>query len=293
MLDKVMTARDAIAQLRDGMTLGIGGWGPRRKPMALVREILRSSLKDLTLVSYGGPDVGMLCAAGRVRKVIYGFVSLDAIPVEPWFRKARESGAIEAREIDEGLLQWGLKAAGMRVPFLPTRVGLATDVLTMNPEFRTVRSPYEDGEVLLAMPALTLDAALVHVDRADRLGNTQTLGPDPYFDAHFARAAKRCYVSSEQVVDRMDLAYPEDARLNQFERYFVSGVVHAPCGAHPTSNPPAYGWDMDHVKRYVAAASEDDGWARNVDQFVGSSENAYLERAGGPERIGRLPVPVF
>jgi glutaconate CoA-transferase subunit A len=235
----------------------------------------------------------MLCAAGRVRKVIYGFVSLDAIPVEPWFRKARESGAIEAREIDEGLLQWGLKAAGMRVPFLPTRVGLATDVLTMNPEFRTVRSPYEDSELLLAMPALTLDAALVHVDRADRLGNTQTLGPDPYFDAHFARAAKRCYVSSEQVVDRMDLAYPEDARLNQFERYFVSGVVHAPCGAHPTSNPPAYGWDMDHVKRYVAAASEDDGWARNVDQFVGSSENAYLERAGGPDRIGRLPVPVF
>jgi glutaconate CoA-transferase subunit A len=293
MLDKVMSARDAVSQLRDGMTLGIGGWGPRRKPMALVREILRSPLKDLTLVSYGGPDVGMLCAAGRVRKVIYGFVSLDAIPVEPWFRKARESGAIEAREIDEGLLQWGLKAAGMRVPFLPTRVGLATDVLTMNPEFRTVRSPYDDGELLLAMPALTLDAAIVHVDRADRLGNTQTIGPDPYFDAHFARAAKRCYVSCEEVVDRMDLAYPDDARLNQFERYFVSGVVHAPCGAHPTSNPPASGWDMDHFKRYAAAAGEDDGWARNFDQFVGRSEDDYLERAGGRGRIGRLPVPVF
>jgi glutaconate CoA-transferase subunit A len=38
------------------------------------------------------------------------------------------------------------------------------------------------------MPALKLDAALVHVDRADRLGNTQTIGPDPYFDAQFARA---------------------------------------------------------------------------------------------------------
>src|SRR6476661_3775382 len=130
MLDKALSAHEAVSRLRDGMTIGIGGWGPRRKPMALVREILRSSLTDLTLVSYGGPDVGMLCAAGRVRKVIYGFVSLDAIPVEPWFRKVRESGAIEAREIDEGRLQWGLKAAGMRVPFLPTRVGLGTDVLT-------------------------------------------------------------------------------------------------------------------------------------------------------------------
>jgi len=293
MLDKVVSARDAIAQLRNGMTLGIGGWGPRRKPMALVREILRSSLTDLTLVSYGGPDVGMLCAAGRVRKVIYGFVSLDAIPVEPWFRKARESGAIEAREIDEGLLQWGLKAAGMRVPFLPTRVGLATDVLTMNPDFRTIRSPYDDGELLLAMPALKLDAALIHVDRADRLGNTQTIGPDPYFDAQFARAAERCLVSCEELVERMDLAHPDDARLNQFERYFVTSVVHAACGAHPTSNPPAYGWDMDHFKRYVAAAGEDDGWARNIGQFVGGSEDEYLEQAGGRARIERLPVPVF
>ena len=118
-MDKRTTAAAVVAELRDGMTIGIGGWGSRRKPMALVREILRSPLKDLTLVSSGGPDVGMLCAAGRVRKVIYGFVSLDAIPVEPWFRKARESGAIEAREIDEGLLQWGLKAAGMRVVAIP------------------------------------------------------------------------------------------------------------------------------------------------------------------------------
>jgi glutaconate CoA-transferase subunit A len=55
-MDKRMSAADVVAQLRDGMTIGIGGWGPRRKPMALVREILRSDLKDLTIVSYGGAD---------------------------------------------------------------------------------------------------------------------------------------------------------------------------------------------------------------------------------------------
>jgi hypothetical protein len=49
------TADEVVAQLRDGMTLGIGGWGSRRKPMALVHAIARSSLKDLTIVSYGGP----------------------------------------------------------------------------------------------------------------------------------------------------------------------------------------------------------------------------------------------
>ncbi|MGE8574396.1 MAG: CoA-transferase, partial [Burkholderia contaminans] len=82
-LDKTMSARDVVAQLADGMTIGIGGWGPRRKPMALVREIARSNLKDLTIVAYGGADVGLLCAANKVRKVVFGFVSLDVIPHEP------------------------------------------------------------------------------------------------------------------------------------------------------------------------------------------------------------------
>ena len=72
-----MTEDDAVAELRDGMTVGIGGWGSRRKPMSIIREILRSPVRDLTVVSYGGPDVGMLCAAGKVKKVVYGFVSLD------------------------------------------------------------------------------------------------------------------------------------------------------------------------------------------------------------------------
>ena len=127
-LDKRMSAAEIVAQLSDGMTLGIGGWGPRRKPMALVREILRSDLKDLTIVAYGGADVGMLCAAGKVRKLVFAFVSLDAIPLEPWFRKAREAGQIEVLELDEGMFQWGLKAAAFGLPFLPTRVGLGTDL---------------------------------------------------------------------------------------------------------------------------------------------------------------------
>src|SRR5436305_7625162 len=164
--DKRMTEEDVVAELRDGMTIGIGGWGSRRKPMSLERAILRSDLKDLTIVSYGGPDIGLLCAAGKVRKAVYGFVSLDSIPLEPHFRAARQAGAIEAMELDEGMLQWGLYAASLRLPFLPTRAGLGSDVMTVNPFLRTVRSPYDDGEELVAMPAIALDAALVHVNRA-------------------------------------------------------------------------------------------------------------------------------
>ena len=63
---KRLTEDEAVARLRPGMTVGIGGWGSRRKPMSLVRAILRSDLTDLHLVTYGGPEVGMLCAAGKV-----------------------------------------------------------------------------------------------------------------------------------------------------------------------------------------------------------------------------------
>ncbi|MEE3332612.1 MAG: CoA-transferase, partial [Myxococcota bacterium] len=204
-MDKRTTISEVVAEIRDGMTIGIGGWGSRRKPMAIVREILRSDLKDLTIVSYGGPDVGLLCKTGKAKKIVYGFVSLDSIPLEPHFRQARQNGTIEAAELDEGMFQWGLYAAALRLPFLPTRAGLGSDVTRINPELRTVTSPYEDGEELIAMPALELDVALVHQNRADVHGNAQFLGPDPFFDELFCMAAKRSFVTCEKIVDTKQL----------------------------------------------------------------------------------------
>ena len=207
-IDKTLHAQDVLAELRDGMTIGIGGWGARRKPMTLVREICRSDVRDLTVVSYGGPDVGLLCSAGKVRKLVYGFVSLDVIALDPHFRRAREHGEIDTFEIDEGMLQWGLYAAALRLPFLPTRAGLGTDVQSRYPELRTIRSPYGAEEILMAMPALELDLALVHVNGADAAGNAQVLGVDPYFDERFCMAAKRRIVSCEQIVSTEELTGP-------------------------------------------------------------------------------------
>jgi glutaconate CoA-transferase subunit A len=292
-VNKRMTAGEAIAELRDGMTIGIGGWGARRKPMALVRALVRSPVKDLTIVAYGGPDVGLLCAAGKVRKLVFGFVSLDLIPLDPHFRAARQAGALRVLEIDEGMLQWGLRAAMLRLPFLPTRAGLACDVEALNnDELKTIHSPYGEGETLLAMPALNLDAAFVHADHADERGNAQILGPDPYFDDFFCGAATRRFVSCERIVSTPELTELGCVHTLYLDRTMVDGVIEAPFGAHPTSCAPRYGIDLAHLKRY-AAATAPEAWAAYRADYIDVEERDYLRAVGGQAHIAAIPPPVF
>ncbi|MFD9432486.1 CoA transferase subunit A [Streptomyces sp. NPDC060002] len=271
----MLSADEAVARLRSGMTLGIGGWGSRRKPMALVRALLRSEVTDLTVVSYGGPDVGMLAAAGRIRKLVAAFVTLDSIPLEPHYRAARERGAFELTEVDEAMFMWGLHAAANRLPFLPVRAGVGSDVMRVNPGLRTVTSPYEDQETFVAMPALRLDAALVHVNRADRLGNGQYLGPDPYFDDLFCEAADTAYVSCERVVDTAELTKEAAPQSLLIKRHTVTGVIEAPNGAHFTSCAPDYGRDEAFQKRYATTP-----WPEFAARFLAGDERAYRSAAG-------------
>ena len=282
MTDKTLTLDDLVGELRSGMTLGIGGWGSRRKPMAAVRAILRSDLTDLTVVSYGGPDVGLLCAAGKVSKVVYGFVTLDSIPTDPHFKAARQNGRVTSMEIDEGMFYLGLLAAAQRVPFLPTRAGLGSDVLTMNPSLRTVTSPYDDGEVLVAVPALRLDAAVVHVNRADRNGSGQILGPDTFFDDIFLGAAERRFVTTERIIGTEQFASEGPLQSLCISRLLTAGVVETPGGAHFTACVPDYRRDEEFQRSYVAAAAEPDLWSAFSAEYLEVSEAEYQKATGGP-----------
>lgn len=270
-----MTVDEAVANVSDGMTIGIGGWGSRRKPMAFVRALVRKGVKDLTVVSYGGPDVGILCATGQLKKAIYGFVSLDSIPLEPHFRKARQAGTIEAVELDEGMFLLGLRAAAQRLPFLPTRAGLGSDVLKINPHLKTVKSPYDDGEELVAVPALELDLAFVHVNRADSVGNGQALGRDPYFDHLFCMSAKKAFMSCEKIVPTDELVSGGPLQSLLINRMMVAGVVEAPGGAHFTECPPDYDRDEALQREYAKTAKDEDAWKAFRAKYLDVSEADY------------------
>jgi glutaconate CoA-transferase, subunit A len=277
--DKRTTEAEIVSELEDGMTIGFGGWGSRRKPMSIVRAILRSSLRDLTVVSWGGPDVGLLCAYGKVKKVVYGFVSLDSIPLEPNFRRARESGQIEAMEVDEGMFYMGLNAAAWRLPFLPTRAGLGSDILLVDQGLKTITSPYEDGETLVAMPALKLDAAFVHMNRADVHGNGQYLGPDPYFDDLFLMAAERRFMSCEQIVESSHFRTEGPPQSLKINRMMVDGVVEAPKGAHFTSCAPDYARDEHFQAKYAKSSASKEAWAVFRDRYLDVESEADYQAA--------------
>lgn len=277
--DKRMAHDEVVARLRDGMTIGIGGWGSRRKPMSLVRAICRSPLRDLTVVSYGGPDVGLLCAFGKVRKLVFGFVTLDSIPLDPHFRRARETGAIEAEEYDEGMIYFGLYAASLRLPFLPVRAGPGSDVMRINPHLRTVRSPYGDATEVVAMPPLRLDAAIVHLNRADPNGAAQFLGPDLYFDDLFLMAAERRFVSCERVVEPGALTKEGSIHTIRVNRMMVDGVVEAPGGAHFTSCEPDYPRDEEFQRAYATAGADPQAWQEFSTHYLAvESEEEYQSR---------------
>ncbi len=277
MPSKQLTAAEVVGRIEDGMTVGIGGWGSRRKPMALVRALLRSDVADLTIVSYAGPDVGLLLQAGKARKVVYAFATLDSIPLEPLFSRARQEATAQFREWDEGMFATGLRAAAQRVPFLPMRAGLGSAVLENDPSLRTVHSPYADGEELVAVPALELDVALVHMNRADQYGNAQYLGPDPYFDDLFCMAAKEAYVSAEQIVDTAGLTVDAALQTVLLNRTMVAGVAETPNGAHFTTCTPTYERDEKFQKAYATAAKDPEAWAAFEERFLSGSEQDYQD----------------
>ena len=290
-MNKCVSAAEAVSAIESGMTIGIGGWGPRRKPMGLVRELLRSDVCDLTVVAYGGADVGLLCAAGKVKKVVFAFVSLDFMPLEPAFRKARESGAIDVREVDEGMMLLGLRAAAWGSPYIPTRIGIGTDVVTRNPDLKLVESPFDDKE-WVAMPALNLDVALIHATKAAERGVCEIASPDHYMDDWFARASDTTIVSVDEMASTDYFHDPDVARRVYWERNCTSKIVHMPGGAHPSSSDPLYGFDIKHYKEYGALIAEGgfDAWSA---AFLGDSEADYQAAVGGLDSIQSLPLPVY
>ncbi len=160
--------------------------------------------------------------------------------------------------------------------------------MDVNPALRTVRSPYpnedgSDGEELLAVPAIRLDAAFVHLNRADaaRQRPVPRTGPVLRRPATSGRAnraggSSRC----EKVVPTESLLDEGTFHTLRINRTMVDGVIEAPNGAHFTTCEPDYGRDEKFQKHYATSAADPAAWQAFVDRFLSGSEQDYQAAVG-------------
>ena len=128
------------------------------------------------------------------------------------------------------------------------------------------------------MPAIQLDAALIHMNRADAAGNGQYLGPDLYFDDLFCMAAERRFMSCEKIVPTESLLDEGSVHTLRINRMLVDAVIEAPLGAHFTECPPDYGRDEEFQREYAATARSPEAWEEFRKRYLETgSEVEYRE----------------
>jgi glutaconate CoA-transferase subunit A len=294
-INKVTTLRDAVARfVRSAATLGLGGQNIGRCAMAVAHEIVRQGPRDLTL--YGcnlSISMDLLVGAGLVRRTESGTGNLERFGTTFCWRRGIEQGTLEVEDWSHLAMVSRFLAGEMGVPFMPVKSLLGSDLLTWTSasgfkKFEVIDNPWNRGEPVVLVPAATPDVAIVHVQRADPMGNVIIEGFATH-EPEMVRAARHAIVTCEELVDtdliradpeRTTIAYPH-----------VSAVVHQPWGAYPTSTYRYYDYDGDEIQRYQAAArAGGDAYRRYLEEHVlgvGTFEE-YLARVCPPARRAEL-----
>jgi glutaconate CoA-transferase subunit A len=283
---KLRTLEEAAELVPDGATIGIGGLSMNGAPMAFVRALARRRVKDLTVVAVvAGIPIEWLVAAGCVRRVVSGLVSLEGFGLAPRFRQAVQAGQVEIEEYSEHTLICRLQAAAHRLPFVPTRAGLGTDMLGLHPDTLRLEHDPATGEPYVACTPLPLDFGVVHAAEGGARGNVRAEPKLIWMDAEVVRAAATTIVTVERVVPEATFV-AEPARTT-YPRFTVDVVAAAPWGAYPTSCFPAYGYDGDFFRAYVAAHGNPEDaqrfWGERMDGP--ESHGAFLDANGGPATL--------
>lgn len=256
-MSKRIDLQEMVSSIGNDDLIGFGGGGLQRKPIAAAAAIARSDLEDLEIASFlGGPEVDLLIGMGKVRRLHFSFVGFDLFGLAPNFRAARQAGELEAVEYSEGLMMTAYEAAAKRLPFLPSRFGLGTDLLTTATNvFQPMACPLT-GEQLLAVPPLAPDVAIVHVNEADASGNALIHG-DSFADMLLIQAASRVILTAEKIVD--EIPGERRGRSTFISRLWVDAVVEAPRGGGFSAVFPDYRFDLPKVLEYQKNAT-DNAW---------------------------------
>ena len=290
MQEKLTTLDRAMRLVNNGDVVALQNMATQAAPMALVRELIRQEKRNLGLVVLiGGMAVDWLAAAGVIDRLTGAAVSMEQFGLCQQYRQAVESGRIRVEEISETILNARLGAGARNLPFLPTRGGIGSDLITLNPEnLKMLEDPF-GGFPVLACRALVPDVALIHAHRADRYGNIQYEPTVQWPDIGIMPKAAKCVVvTAEEIVDTEVLRRHPDRTI--LPGFMVDAVVEVPYGAHPTSFPPNYGYDSRFHLEWVDCSRDRQKAAAFIERFVRlpGSQEEYLVAVGGKPVLDRI-----
>lgn len=176
----------------------------------------------------------------------------------------------------------------MGVPFLPTRTAMGSDISKGNHFFYQIISPFEPKETLLAVRAIQPDVTIVHVQRADRLGNAHCWGNFAVM-LEGVRAANKVILCAEEIVTEEVIA--SDPNRTVIPGFLVSAVVECPYGAHPSPVQGYYKRDDAFFQQYHAetkTAADFSDWARRW--IFDLADRAEYVKQLGASRVADLGV---
>ena len=251
--DKRMSAAEAVSLVNDGDVIAIGGCCFSRPPQLLLREILRQRRTGLSLArNLMSIEPEPFLVAGAAHTIIGAWM----MPGLPWglsrvLRHYVESGEARFEEWSHLALGLRYRAGAMGVPFLPTVTMLGSDLMGVGGA-QSITCPFT-GETIGLIPALFPDVAVLHVHRADPLGNCQIDGYT-HMDVDIASAATTVLVTAEEIVDE-EVTRHAPART-VIPGLLVDAVVEAPLGAFPGECYGLYETDFSFFEAYTSGVAE-------------------------------------
>jgi glutaconate CoA-transferase subunit A len=308
-MSKLLSMREAIASLvPDGASVALGLHMEQMIPFAVGHEIIRQKKRGLTLI---GPISDVLfdriIGAGCVEKVIAAWVGNVMMGSAYNFRRAVEQDGLKVFNMTNFSVALALQAGAMGVPFLPTRTALGSDTVRDNELFAEIESPFAAGEPrraalgtdggrpsllgpsrLHAVRAVNPDVTIVHVQRADREGNSHCWGNFGVM-IEGVRAAKRVIVVAEEIVEPELIA--SDPNRTVILGFMVNAVVESPYGAHPSPVQGYYKRDDAFFRQYheqTKTKADNDAWLERWVYGV-TDRRAYMNQLGAC-RVDELGV---